>query len=363
MNQRFTKFMCSALCATVFTFVGCNNGEEPTPADSEKKLDHLIFEEICYTGTWKIWEGAGKLGEQPYKEDQYLKITNPTEQTLFLDGLGLLNTYFVTDQLHELANGTDFRDTHIGTETLLRFPGNVGENRLPIAPGQSVYIARVAFNHTVDPTPSSGDGEDDNDEGFFMWNKNSYNLSDVDFEWGTKEQIENDGMFPENPDVPNMVSVYPPNSEELPYLIPKYGAVALIKIPAEVTNEQLLNDPQYKWDTTWIDSEKIGRSIPGTRQDPEHEHNSGTIQILKIPNEWVIDAVQISSQAEYAWNVVSEKLDKGFTGVYISEADLKSRPKDYAEKALFRKHDGKKFVDNNNSSEDFEVRTASKAEK
>lgn len=355
MNLRFTKLMCSLLCATAFAFVGCNNGEDPTPPDSEKKLDHLIFEEICYTGTWKIW-GDGRFGGQIYDDDQYLKITNPTEQTMYLDGLGLLRGYFDTEIFHELAEGTDYRDTHIGVGRLLRFPGNTGENHWPIAPGKSVYIARVAFNHTVDPNPS---GNEDND--FFMWNENSYDLSDVDFEWGTKEQIEKDGNFPENPNVPNMVSVYPPDAYDLPYLIPKYGALALIKIPAEVTNEQLLNDSQYRWSTDWKSSEKVGRSIPATRQG--HEHHSERIVFMKIPNEWVIDAVQISSQAEYAWNALSDKLDKGFAGVYTSKADFKNKPKDYTGKALFRKHDGKKFVDNNNSSEDFEVRTASKAQK
>ncbi len=351
MNKRFTKQMCRTLCAMAFALVGCNNGEEPVPADSEKKLDHLIFEEICYTGTWKMW--SEKNG-QPYKEDQYLKITNPTEQVLYLDGLGLLKTYFSTDDLHELATETDFRDTHIGADILLRFPGNAGENRIPVDPGKSVYIAREAFNHTVD---RKSDDEDD----FLVWNKDSYDLSDVDFEWGTKEQIENDGDFPDNPNVPNMVTVYPPNAGDVLYKIPSHGAVALIRIPAEITNDKLLNDPEYQWYTTWSDNVKLGRSVSETRQ--EHGHGSGYIHILKIPNEWVIDAVQISSQAEYAWNVVSDKVDKGFAGVYISNTDLKRKPKEYAGKALFRKHDGKKFVDNNNSSEDFEVRTASKAQK
>lgn len=44
--------------------------------------------------------------------------------------------------------------------------------------------------------------------------------------------------------------------------------------------------------------------------------NSGytmTRNYYKFPNEWIIDAVNISNKAQYVWNVVDPSLDMGFT--------------------------------------------------
>lgn len=324
--------------------MSCNNGEEKQP-DSEKKLDHLIFQEISYSGTWHEQWGS------VYKEDQYLKITNPTEEILYLDGLGLIQSALSSSQILNLKEGTDYRSTHFGASLLIRFPGQTGGQDYPLKPGESVTLAEVAVDHTQKPA----------NEDFWLWNKDSYNLSNVDFEWASKNQIENDEDYPENPNVPNMVTVYPnePDDVALPKsLIPQYGVLGLIKIPTEVSNEDLLGKPEYRWSTTWASNEK---DTEGVGNANSHVHDGGyePVVFLKIPNEWVIDAVQICPQNDFQWNVVADEVEKGSCSLYSSAFDKRANPKAYVEKSLYRKHDGKKYVDTNNSDVDFEVRQAS----
>lgn len=334
------------LVLLAFGFISCHNGEEPTP-DQEKVLDHLIFEEICYSGTWKVNEENG--GEYLYNDDKYIKITNPTKTTLYLDGMGLAQSGLSASNIVTLREGTDYRKTHFGAGVLLRFPGKVGEKNYPVPAGKSVFLAQVAVNHTKEL------GEDSD---FWKWNKDSYDLSKVNFEWATVKQIEEDDDFPENPDVPNMISVYPVERTEM-RIIPEYGVLALIKIPADVTDEKLLSDEKYRWSTTWVTDQKDSEDGGG------HTHNASgdAVVFVKIPNEWVVDAVQICPQQELRWNVVADNVEKGSCSIYTSAQDKTTNPKKYVGLSLYRKYDGIKFVDTNNSDLDFEVKPASLAKK
>ncbi len=341
------KYALLFIAATALT--ACNNGENKEVPDSEKKLDHLIFEEICYTGSWhEKWE---KL----YEEDQYIKITNPTEQVMHLDGMALAQTGLNINKLINLKTGTDYRETHFGAGIMLRFPGKTGEQKYPIEPGKSVLIAKIAHNHTVSTS----------EETYYCIN--SYDLSKVDFEWATAKQIENEGMFPDNDKVPNMTTVYPVESEnddsDPKSIIPKYGALALVKIPAEITDEMLINNKEYKWSTIWTTSDKTEGGVGQEGGGHAHNGDYDPVVFLKLPNEWIVDAVQICPQKEYQWNVVSTDIDGGYCSVFTYANDKFKNAKALAGKALTRKHDGKKFVDTNNSTIDFEVKNASLAAK
>lgn len=335
----------AALSLALLAMTSCHNGD--VVPDVEKELDHLIIEEIANAGTWHTkWNAI-------YNDDQYLRITNPTKQTLYLDGLALAQSGLSPSRLVTLREGTDYRNTHYGAALLIRFPGKVGEKNYPIEPGKSVTIAQQAVNHTA---PLS----EDDDAEYWLWNPNSVDLSKADFEWASKEQIASSHDFPENPNVPNMETVYPVKRKgDNPYpLIPQDGVLALIRIPENVTNEMLLKQPEYRWSTAWTTNSKEGGVID---QGGGHAHggNYDSIVFVKIPNGWVIDAVQICPQLEYKWSVIAETVEKGSCSVFTSSSDRTRNPKDYAGKALFRKHDGKKFVDTNNSDHDFEVRPAS----
>lgn len=338
----FSKSKSILLPAALGVLAACNHGAPVEIPDSEKKLDHLIIEEICYSGSWHAKWGTA------YTEDKYIKITNPTEKTFYLDGMALAQSGLSPRKLQNLRAGTDHRNTHFGAYILLQFPGLPGEQKYPVDPGKSVYIAKIAHDHTK----PGEDGEES------TYCENSYDLSKVDFEWGTVEQIKNEDEFPENPNVPNMLTIYPTEASEQsapPRLISENGALALIRIPAEVTAQKLLTGDEYIWKTYWTSEEKEGGGGIAGNTGHTHDNDFDPVVFLKIPNEWVVDVVQICPQHEFQWNVVADKLDKGYCSVYTSSSDKRSNPQGFTGKSLRRKHDGKKFVDNNDSTIDFEV--------
>lgn len=347
--KRIFKSKLSLLLFGALLMASCNNGDPTDTPDSEKVLDHLIIEEVCYSGSWhEKWNNI-------YKDDQYIKITNPTNKVIYLDGMALVQSGLSARKLRNLQAGTDYRNTHFGAAMLVRFPGKNGGQEYPINAGESVYIAKIAYNHTQQTGES-------------LWCENSYDLSKVNFEWATPGQISNEGDYPENPNVPNMIAVYPredsdDGSEPLS-LIPEYGTLALIQIPNDVTDEMLLKTDQYKWTTTWTSEEKNdGGGVDQEGGGHKHDNEYDPVVFLKLPNEWIIDAVQICPQQDFQWSVVSPKIDKGYCSVYTSSQDKNRNPREFTGKALKRKHDGKKFVDTDNSTVDFEVVPASLSKK
>lgn len=326
---------------TLGAMVGCNNGEPDIKPDSEKVVDHLIFKEICYSGTWHPkW---GRKGG-PYTYDSYLVIENPTDKTLYLDSLGIAQSGLSCNKRRELRKGTDFRNDFFGAFILVQFPGSGHD--YPVAPHTSVLLAARAVDHTKERT---------DEEGYF--NPDSYDLSQAKFEWLTEEQIEEEDIFKENPNVPNMRLIYPTKDTSARELIPQYGALALVKLP--VKTDDLLHSNTYYWHTYWTTAEKTGKG--GVAEDGGHSHDAGydPVVFLKIPNDWVIDCVQICPQQDYQWNVIGETLDKGYTSVMTSYKDKERNPQSVAGLSLQRRHDGNKYVDTNNSNFDFEKKPAS----
>ncbi|MBQ6649599.1 MAG: DUF4876 domain-containing protein, partial [Muribaculaceae bacterium] len=76
-------------------------------------------------------------------------------------------------------------------------------------------------------------------------------------------------------------------------------------------------------------------------------------QAYKMPNEWIVDAVNCSVEAEYAWNVTHSSLDRGYAYCGTMDHDKTRYFHSVRRKMLYLK-DGKPVLkDTNNSSEDF----------
>ncbi|MCF0235440.1 MAG: DUF4876 domain-containing protein [Bacteroidaceae bacterium] len=337
MIQTFSSW--SALFLAALTVASCQKNE--VVPDSHQTVDHLLITEVASSGTWH--ESWGR----EYDYDDYLRITNPSPTTQYLDGLALAKTGLVATKIVNLPAGSDFRTTHFGAGVLLRFPGSVGGTSYPIAPGASIIIARAAVDHTAKPTEKSG---------FWLWNPGSYDLSKANFEWASAAQLQNQNDFPDNPGVPNMTTIFPVQAHRRTNperILPTEGALALVRIPAEVTDSMLLKMADYKWPLNETTAARAGGALEsGGGHLTDYDYNP--VVLIKIPNAWVIDAVQICPQRDRVWNLI-EGLDKGSASVFTSAIDRKRNLRSYVGKALSRKHDGRKYVDTNNSEVDFEV--------
>ena len=81
-------------------------------------------------------------------------------------------------------------------------------------------------------------------------------------------------------------------------------------------------------------------------------HNRGyrSYATFKVPNAWILDAVNLSVESEFQWIVTSAALDAGWT--YCGKVD---RDQTRYNKAVVRKQDANgKYIDTNNSTNDFE---------
>lgn len=324
-------------CALIgLSVVSCKSKEEPDdPNKSKERLgstdaapDHLIIQEVFYAGNYHVQGTQAFSVGTTYKDDAYIKIYNPTKETKYLDGLALLMTQFSSDAQLELSQSCDHRDTHVGVSTMIQFPGSGKEHAIPA--GQSVLVARAAMDHTKD-RPSGEKGC-----------PNSFDLTQANFQWLTKEQIA-DEELPVNEKVPSLTMVYSDGSffdqESRELSIAKgTGVLALAKI--EVDKKELKGEA-YEWQCSW------NNAAGG------HSHgNSATF--LKIPNKWIIDAVNLCPKNGFKWYVINRALDKGWTNT--NDPVSKERPNG---KSLVRKHNGKSYVDSNDSTVDFEEVEAS----
>lgn len=274
----------------------------------------FVLEEIFFTSTLTP-EG------KPYsrKGDQYVKITNNSDETLYADGLALLESVFLTATKWEYK--PDVMNEAFAVKAIYVVPGNGKEH--PVKPGKSLIIANNAINHRKDNANS---------------NPNSFDLSGADFEWYDVSPNPNVQDI-DNPDVPNLDKYYAKTATIHAFHDRGFTAIAIAKVP--VSKDDYL--AKQKYDYTYIF--KFGdfvTEMPGSA--------------YKVPNAWIVDAVNLSAKGEFVWTVTAPALDAGWT--YCSEGQSdKSRYGLAVRRKVDRETNGRKYYkDTNNSTDDFETR-------
>ena len=316
-------FLCSCHKETNIT-------DKEENQNSNAVIDHLLFEEIGHSGT--VYQKSSY--DILYDYDNYIKITNPHTETLYLDSMMLAKCVFSSDQAYTLE-ALDTRETHFPTNFIMQFPGT-GKD-YPVRPGESVIIAAYAFDHRTI-----------NEESFLGNNPNSYDLSNINFEWETEDQIAIDEDKPQRTDIPNLKLVYSEGNWNKQDGKQKFDihngktSLALIKIKCRI--EELRNNKEYQ----------LPYKLTDKGETYFHIYDEGIA--VNIPNEWVVDCVCLCPIEEFYRPTVGSKLDKGWTNTFRSSKKI---DKGGRGKSVFRKHDGNNFVDLNNSTIDFEVREAS----
>lgn len=372
MNTK--KIIAFSFLSLALLFSSCGgkierHGGVDTP-DAEKKLDHLVILEVFYLGSWQ--DGYTREYNDPYTgktlktkmegdryqvNDTYIKIYNPTEEVKYLDGLALVTSELDTCLPFTFKDpAEDFTKDFIGVDQISMFPGKGKDH--PIQPGQTILIVASAGNHKLEVVTDKDTGETR------PGNPLSFDFSNADWEW-LPEGYANDRDYeylPDNESVPNMVDIY---NEDVQYqnvagpftvdpVKTDSRGIALVdlhtttpddpaSVKAAITNTDK-SKPIY-----WKDYTAIHVNI-------SNEYAAGEFCIA-LPKEWCIDAVTMSPKSDFRWLVFPKDVDKGAFGANVSH---KSK---YAKEelgiAIRRKHDGLKFVDNDNSSFDFEIVPAS----
>ncbi len=262
----------------------------------------LVITEIFFTGT------LTPEGKQ-YSDDQYFKIGNNSDSTLYLDGLAIVESAFLTTDKQDYT--PDIMAQAMTVDAVYCFPGSGKDH--PIAPGQEVVVALNAVNHKE-------------------YNPQSIDLSRADFEFYDESQNPS-FTDTDNPDVPNLVNWYDYSLSYFSLHNRGFKSYAL----ARPTVDAATFMSEYKYTYTWVFS--FGEYV----FDMDDEG-------FKVPNSWIVDAVNLSVASDYQWIVTSPSLDAGWTHCGSVDQD-KTR---YG-KAVVRKRESGKWIDTNNSTNDFEA--------
>ena len=264
--------------------------------------NNLVIEEIFFTGS-KTPEG------QMYFGDQYFKITNNSDREIFADGLLIIQTAFMTVDKQDIR--PNILNEALSAGAIIRLPGN--GNTYPIPAGESIIIAEDAINHKE-------------------FNSLSIDLSNADFQIFKEDSDDID-----NPEVPKVINVY----DKWVIHTQGYYGYALVRLPDNLTNENLILQNEYRYEYDYI--------FGGTVYPMDG-------YAIKIPNEWVIDAVNLSVQSIHQWLVTSPILDMGWTSVTQFDGDENRFGKSVRRKIIGQTSIGTNLLkDTNNSTQDFDA--------
>lgn len=259
----------------------------------------LVLKEIFFTGTRTP---ENKL----YHGDKYFIVYNNSEDTLYTDGLIYAEAQFLTITKYEYT--PNVMAEAFTANNIVLFPGSGKEHR--ILPGEQVVVAANAI---------------DNRE----LNPNSFDLRNANYELNLGGTIDVD-----NPQVPDLVNV---NGAMIMH-DRGFRSYVLARLPEGMTKENFMAENHY-----------------------EYSYIGGTGKVMtndgvKIPNTWILDAVNLSVASEFIWTLTAPALDISWTYCGKVNSDATRYGKSVRRKAVYTNPDGRVILlDNNDSANDFEA--------
>lgn len=247
---------------------------------------------------------------KPYSNAQYIIITNNTDNTLYADSLIFVQSANISSLKHDYTK--DFRTHSMLAGSLYMIPGT-GKD-VPVAAGKSIVLALNGKDHSK----FVPHGPDLSKANFEMYDISTNRTKDED-----------------QPTVPNLDNWFKTSAS---YTVLHSGGVdsyALARIP--VSKETYMKD--YQYDATYLFKFNNTEKVMKTKG-------------YLVPNSWIIDAVNLGMKNGYKWNIISPKLDAGFTYCLEELHDETA----YGT-AVIRRMENGKYVDTNNSTNDFTPKT------
>ena len=272
----------------------------------------FVLAEIFFAGT-ETPEGKRYVG------DKYFVVYNNAADTLSADGLILIEADLNSVQKYDLGDH-DFRSKYFAVDAMYRIPGE--GNTYRVAPGEALIIADNAMDHREA-------------------NANSFDLSDADFEWYDVSSSAG-ATDVDNPNVPNLDKLY---CYTFTIWVPHnqgHKSFGLARFPEGVTKEQY-----FATDSLYMTYSYQIVTAAGTYTQTKKSY--------MLPNEWIVDAVNLAPSETFQWLTFWDKLDAGYTYVAPTGSD-----KTRFGKAVRRKVQGmingrRVLQDTNNSTDDFET--------
>lgn len=266
----------------------------------------LLFGEIYFAGSMNATSTGGI-------RDTYFTIFNNTDEVIYADGIGIAESALINSKTNafEILTPANDRNHNFTAGTVFVIPGS-GKD-VPVYPGESIKIVDQAIRWSDD----------------ISW---ALDHSDADFEW-----YDDNYQDVDNPSVPNLSKWY---CYSLSIWIPSNQcnrSYALVRFPEGMTAERYLAD--YHGSYEYIGA--IGTQMTNNKA-------------YLIPNEWIIDGVNLSNREMWVYGALANSIDNGFASI----SDINKDPERFGHKFVRRTAaetgDGRLILqDTNDSSVDF----------
>ena len=281
---------------------------QPDPDPNDIAYNGFVLAEIFCAGT------ANKQGNY-YYADKYFVIYNNTDHILYADSLVIAESEFMTTMKQEYT--PDIMSTDMAVSSIYMIPGSGHD--VPVQPGGKLLIVDNAVNHTVA-------------------NPNSWDLTTANYEWYDESTNPNISDI-NNSNVPDLDKIY---SSTLTVWSPHtqgFKSYALARMHTD--KRTYLVD--YIYDYSYHLVGQTGEAdMTGT--------------CYRLPNSWILDAVNVSVPSMYQWIVTAPSLDRGYT--YCADFGWDDSRYGKSMRRKVERMDGNRAVlqDTNNSTDDFEPR-------
>lgn len=260
----------------------------------------FVISEIFFTGTTTP-------ENKPYSNDQYMVITNNSDVTLYADSIAILQSEFQTNDKQDYT--PDLMSSDFSVNFVFMIPGS--GTTVPVAPGQSLLVAINAINHVEN-------------------NPNSFDLSGADYEFF--DESSNPNYTDVDGTAKNLDRWYTYSATVTGFHNRGFKSYAIAKMKTDKD--------------TWLKDYAYTAEYVFTFNEYSFPMSTDT---YRVPNDWILDAVNLCVESEFQWIVTSSALDAGWT--YCGKVD--KDPERY-NKAVIRKQDANgKYIDTNNSTNDF----------
>lgn len=258
----------------------------------------FVISEIFFRGTQTP---NGKA----YFADQYIKITNNTNELMYADSLVIMESAFTNGVKHKYIK--DYRNEGFAAGAIYMIPGK-GKD-VPVKPGETLLLALNGKNHK-------------------SVNANSFDLSNANFEF--YDVSTNNYKDEQNANVKDLERIFTTSASILVLNMRGNKAYAIGKIQGTI--KDFLKNNYYE--------AQYNNDVNGKLM---------TNKSYFLPSAWIIDAVNVDMKDNpHDWNIIPVSMDNGFT--YCSD---NAKDKSGIGTAVVRKMKNGKYVDTNNSSEDF----------
>lgn len=267
----------------------------------------LVFSEIYAAGSPNATATGGL-------RDSYFRIYNNTSETIYADGLGIVESTFVNSRTNafKILTPANDRQVNFTVGTVWVIPGSGTD--VPILPGQSIKIADQAIDWGAQVA-------------------GALDHTDADFEW-----YDDNAMDTDNPSVPNLEKWYCYSNTIWIMSNQCNRSYALVRFPEGTSAESYLADWHGAFDYI---------SIIGTQMTNNNAY--------LIPNSWIVDGVNLGNSESYVYGALGNSVDISFASISDIDKDANRFGRVFRRKTATVDADGVALLkDTNDSAADFE---------